>query len=83
MTGRLAGKVAFITGAGMGMGREAAILFVDLSGFTGLTNRESYVKCIEAMLDDPGIDLVKHQGALHAIRPVGMPGSGLQRQGDP
>jgi NAD(P)-dependent dehydrogenase (short-subunit alcohol dehydrogenase family) len=24
---RLAGKVAFITGAGMGMGREAAVLF--------------------------------------------------------
>ena len=28
------------------------------SGFTGLTNREAYVKCVEAMLDDPGIDLV-------------------------
>src|SRR5216684_158436 len=28
------------------------------SGFTGLTNREGYVKCVEAMLDDPGIDLV-------------------------
>jgi len=26
------------------------------SGFTGLTNREAYVKCVEAMLDDPGID---------------------------
>jgi len=28
------------------------------SGFTGLTSREGYVQCIEAMLDDPGIDLV-------------------------
>jgi acetyltransferase len=34
------------------------------SGFTGLTNRESYVKCIEAMLDDPGIDLVLLQAEL-------------------
>jgi acetyltransferase len=28
------------------------------SGFTGLSSREGYVQCIEAMLDDPGIDLV-------------------------
>jgi acetyltransferase len=28
------------------------------SGFTGLTSREAYVQCIEAMLDDPGIDVV-------------------------
>jgi acetyltransferase len=28
------------------------------SGFTGLTSREGYVQCIEAMLDDPGIDVV-------------------------
>jgi acetate---CoA ligase (ADP-forming) len=34
------------------------------SGFTGLTNRESYVKCIGAMLDDPGIDLVLLQAEL-------------------
>ena len=34
------------------------------SGFTGLTNRESYVKCVEAMLDDPGIDLVLLQAEL-------------------
>jgi acetyltransferase len=34
------------------------------SGFTGLTNRESYVKCVEAMLDDPGTDLVLLQAEL-------------------
>ncbi len=34
------------------------------SGFTGLTNREGYVKCVEAMLDDPGIDLVLLQAEL-------------------
>ena len=34
------------------------------SGFTGLTNRESYVKCVEAMLDDPGIDLALLQAEL-------------------
>ena len=34
------------------------------SGFTGLTNRESYLKCIEAMLDDPGIDLLLLQAEL-------------------
>ena len=34
------------------------------SGFTGLTNREAYVKCVEAMLDDPGIDLVLLQAEL-------------------
>jgi acyl-CoA synthetase (NDP forming) len=28
------------------------------SGFTGLTSREGYVQCIEAMLDDPGVDVV-------------------------
>jgi acyl-CoA synthetase (NDP forming) len=34
------------------------------SGFTGLTNREGYVKCVAAMLDDPGIDLVLLQAEL-------------------
>jgi acetate---CoA ligase (ADP-forming) len=34
------------------------------SGFTGLTNREGYVQCVEAMLDDPGIDLVLLQAEL-------------------
>jgi acyl-CoA synthetase (NDP forming) len=34
------------------------------SGFTGLTNWEGYVKCVEAMLDDPGIDLVLLQAEL-------------------
>ncbi len=34
------------------------------SGFTGLTNREGYIKCVEAMLDDPGIDVVLLQAEL-------------------
>jgi acyl-CoA synthetase (NDP forming) len=34
------------------------------SGFTGLTNREGFVKCVEVMLDDPGIDLVLLQAEL-------------------
>jgi acetyltransferase len=34
------------------------------SGFTGLTNREGYVQCVEAMLDDPGVDLVLLQAEL-------------------
>jgi acyl-CoA synthetase (NDP forming) len=34
------------------------------SGFTGLTSREAYVRCIEAMLDDPGIDVVLLQAEV-------------------
>jgi acetyltransferase len=34
------------------------------SGFTGLTNREGYVQCVEAMLGDPAIDLVLLQAEL-------------------
>jgi acetyltransferase len=34
------------------------------SGFTGLTSRESYVKCIEAMLEDPGVDAVLLQAEV-------------------
>jgi acyl-CoA synthetase (NDP forming) len=34
------------------------------SGFTALTSREAYVKCIEAMLDDPGIDLLLLQAEI-------------------
>ena len=59
-------ELAEVTGA-----RLAAVLGIGTiignpldSGFTGLTNRESYVQCIEAMLDDPGIDLVLLQAEL-------------------
>jgi acyl-CoA synthetase (NDP forming) len=34
------------------------------SGFTGLTSRERYVKCIEALLEDPGIDVVLLQAEV-------------------
>lgn len=34
------------------------------SGFAALTSREAYVKCIEAVLDDPGIDVLLLQGEL-------------------
>jgi acyl-CoA synthetase (NDP forming) len=63
--------LAFATLAEVTVERLAAVLGVGTiignpldSGFTGLTNRESYVKCIEAMLDDPGIDLVLLQAEL-------------------
>ncbi len=35
---RLAGKVAFITGAGMGMGREAAVLFAEHGARIGVAD---------------------------------------------
>jgi NAD(P)-dependent dehydrogenase (short-subunit alcohol dehydrogenase family) len=35
---RLAGKVAFITGAGMGMGREAAVLFAEHGAWIGVAD---------------------------------------------
>src|SRR5262245_15349828 len=35
---RLAGKVAFITGAGMGMGREAAVLFAEHGARVGVAD---------------------------------------------
>ena len=37
-TGRLAGKVAFITGAGMGMGRESALLFAEEGARIGVAD---------------------------------------------
>jgi acyl-CoA synthetase (NDP forming) len=36
------------------------------SGFSGLTNREAYVKSLEIMLDDPSIDLLLIQAELPA-----------------
>jgi acetyltransferase len=42
------------------------------SGFSGLTNREAYVKSLEIMLDDPAIDLLLIQAEL-------PPGPGLER----
>jgi acetyltransferase len=63
--------LAFATLAEITSQRLAAVLGVGTiignpldSGFTGLTNREGYVKCVEAMLDDPGIDLVLLQAEL-------------------
>jgi len=63
--------LAFAALAEVTVERLAAVLGVGTiignpldSGFTGLTNRESYVKCVEAMLDDPGIDLVLLQAEL-------------------
>lgn len=63
--------LAFATLAEATNQRLAAVLGVGTiignpldSGFTGLTNRESYVKCVEAMLDDPKVDLVLLQAEL-------------------
>jgi acyl-CoA synthetase (NDP forming) len=63
--------LAFAALAAATVERLAAVLGVGTiignpldSGFTGLTNRDSYVECIEAMLDDPGIDLVLLQAEL-------------------
>jgi acetyltransferase len=66
-----ANGLAFAPLAGTTRERLAAVLGVGTiigspldSGFTGLTNREGYVQCVEAMLDDPGIDLVLLQAEL-------------------
>jgi acetyltransferase len=66
-----ANSLAFAPLAEATRARLAAVLGVGTivgnpldSGFTGLTNREGYVKCIEAMLDDPGIDVVLLQAEL-------------------
>jgi acetyltransferase len=66
-----ANGLAFAALADTTAARLAAVLGVGTivgnpldSGFTGLTNRESYVQCVEAMLDDPGIDLVLLQAEL-------------------
>jgi len=63
--------LAFAALAEVTVARLAAVLGVGTiignpldSGFTGLTNREGYVECVEAMLDDPGIDLVLLQAEL-------------------
>jgi acetyltransferase len=63
--------LAFATLAEATNQRLAAVLGVGTiignpldSGFTGLTNRESYVKCVEAMLDDPDVELVLLQAEL-------------------
>ena len=63
--------LAFATLAAQTRERLAAVLGVGTiignpldSGFTGLTNREAYVECIAAMLDDPGIDVVLLQAEL-------------------
>jgi acetyltransferase len=66
-----ANGLAFVALAETTGARLAAVLGVGTivgnpldSGFTGLTNREGYVQCVEAMLDDPGIDLVLLQAEL-------------------
>ena len=66
---RLAGKVAFITGAGMGMGREAAVLFAEHGARIGVAD-------INKAAAEETAALVERRG-----RPGGPGGGGRGRRG--
>ena len=72
MGDRLRGKVAFITGAGAGMGREAALLFAEEGGKVVVadidaTAASETVKKVEADVQRMIAEGVKAFGALHIL----------------
>ena len=56
------------------------------SGFAALTSRETYIRCVEAMLDDPGVDYAAFAGGAAACprgRGKGSQHARRQRVGGP
>src|SRR5207245_4169466 len=68
MAGRLAGRVAFITGSGMGIGREAAVLFAEEGAGVVVAD-------IDAKAAKETVALVERRGG-RALAPTGDVGRG-------
>src|SRR2546429_746123 len=75
MAGRLAGRVAFITGSGMGIGREAAVLFAEEGAGVVVAD-------IDAKAAKETVALVERRGGRGPPPPApGAPGAGGPRPG--